>query len=413
LIACGTSRKKQVKGNNPVLYNPASSSLHPQMGVFHISDEESQLYIMLNTNELIVNEANADHLPKADIRIHYRLFDCTEIDNNKAVSDSATFINSIQVYSQQKTVVFPIPIPALQGRRYILLAQITDLLRRNTVRQFVTIDKTNTFSEQNFRITAMNGTPKLGKTVSESDIFRIICRQQSISHIFIKYMSAPQEVSTSPLSPYPAPALHFTPDTVWEQPYSPTTNFLFTREGLYLIQIDTLQQEGMLLMNFGNAYPKENQTAQLVTPIRYLMSATEYQKLQAAGHPKKMMDDFWLAVTGSTDKARMLIRVFYTRMSYANQYFTDVKEGWKTDRGMVYMVYGLPDNVLKSFDSETWEYNRSSRQAGTVTFIFDRKPTNYGGDYYVLRRNSPQSTYWSQAVDSWRNGRVFSLSEIE
>jgi GWxTD domain-containing protein len=213
------------------------------------------------------------------------------------------------------------------------------------------------------------------------------------------------------LAPVSAPELVFKADSVWEQAYSPTTNFMFGYEGLYLIQTDTTHREGLLLMNFGTSFPKENRTAQLVEPVKYFLNNVEYQRLKEAGAPKKMMDDFWLAATGSTDKARMLIRVFYTRMSYANQYFTDVKEGWKTDRGTVYMVYGLPNNVLKSSDSETWEYTRE--RSKPVVFIFDRKDTPYCSDHYVLRRGDPQSTYWTVAVNSWRKGRVFNISEID
>ncbi|MDR1865905.1 MAG: GWxTD domain-containing protein [Bacteroidales bacterium] len=399
-----------MKINKPVLYNPASSSLHPSLGIFHVSDMESQLFVMLHSNELIVNEANPERIPMADVRIHYQLFDCTETENNKEISDSATFVNSVQVRQQQKTLVFPVTLPAVQGRRYLLLVQVTDLFRRNTVRQFLTVNKMNEFSAQNFKLTALNGAPRLGKTVTENDVFRIIYQRRVIDRIFIKYMSTPQPAAASPLAAYPAATMPFRPDSVWEQPYSPTTNFMFGYEGCYLIQTDTLQQEGLLLMNFGASYPRENRTGKLVEPICYILSDPEYRKLQEEPHPKEMMDKFWLSVTGSTDRGRMLIRVFYTRMSYANQYFTDVKEGWKTDRGIVYMIYGLPDNVLKSSDSETWEYSRKGQPAA-VRFTFERKPLPYCDEYYALRRGDPQPTYWARAVDSWRNGKVFTLDE--
>ncbi len=413
LVDCGTSSKNQVsKINKPVLYNPASSSLHPKLGIFHISDVESQLYVMLNTNELLVTEANQEGVPKSDVRIHYQLFDCTEIENNKEVSDSSTFINSIEIKKQQKIVVFPIMIPAEQGRHYLLLVQTTDLLRRNTIRQFLTINKTDIYSAQNFKVTALNGSPKLENTVSENDIFRIAYQRKAVDKLFIKYMSKPQPVATSPLAPTSAKELVFKADSIWVQTYSPNTNFVFGYEGIYLIQTDTTKQDGLLLLNFGPSFPSENRTAQLVQTVQYLTTNTEYQKLGEEKVPKKMMDNFWLAATGSTDKARMLIRVFYTRMSYANQFFTDYKEGWKTDRGMIYLIYGLPNNISKSSNLETWEYTRK-QQANPVTFVFDKKPSPYCDDHYVLRRGDPQSTYWRQAVDSWRKGKVFSFNDLE
>jgi GWxTD domain-containing protein len=413
LASCRSSNKNTGSQiNTPVLYNPASSSLHPQIGVFHVSDAESQLFVMLNTNQLLVSEANPERIPKSEIRIHYQLFDCTEIENNKLVSDSSTFINSVEIRQQQRVIVFPIMIPAEQGRRYLLLVQTTDLLRRNTIRQFLSVNKTDIYSAQNFRLTSLNGSPKLENTINENEIFRIAYQRNPIDKLFIKYMDVSQPVATSPLAPAPVSELKFKADSVWEQTYSPNTNFMFGYEGLYLIQTDTTRQGGLLLMNFGPSFPGENRTAHLVQPIQYFTSAGEFQRLSAERHPKKVMDDFWLATTGSTDKARMLIRVFYTRMSYANRFFTDFKEGWKTDRGMIYLIYGLPNNIHKGSDSEIWEYTRR-QQANPLAFVFDKKSSPYSDEYYVLRRGDAQPTFWRQATDSWRKGRVFSINDLE
>jgi len=367
---------------------------------------------MINTNELLVSEANQQRIPKSDISIRYELYDCTEIENNKIVSDSATFINSLEIRQQQRVVVFPIKIAAEQGRRYMMLVQTTDLLRRNSIRQFLTVNKTDIYSAQNFKLTTLNGSPKLENTVVQDDLLRITYQRKPVDKLFIKYMNATQPIATSPLAPAPAKELVFKADSVWVQSYNPNTNFIFGYEGLYLIQTDTTQQSGLLLMNFGPSFPREDRTAQLIQPIQYLATSTEFQKLNAEKHPKKMMDKFWLAVTGSTDRARMLIRVFYTRMSYANQFFTDFKEGWKTDRGMIYMVYGLPDNINKGSNSETWEYTRK-QNASPLTFTFEKKPSPYSNEYYVLRRGDASPTYWRQAIDSWRKGRVFTINDLD
>ena len=410
--ACGSSSNQGTKYNKPVLYNPSSSSLHPKLGVFHVSDVESQLYIMINTNELLASEANQEGKLKAEIKIHYQLFDCTDIENNKLVSDSSTFVNSVEMRQQQKIIVFPIMIPAENERRYLLSVQTSDLLRRNTVKQFISINKTNIYSAQNFKLTVLNGGPKLDYTISENDIISIDYRRRLVDKLYIKYMNVSQVVATSPLSIAPAEELQFKADSIWIRDYSPATNFIFGYEGLYFIQTDTTQQDGLLLMNFGASYPVEDRTEQLVQPIQYLLNENEYQRLSAEKVPKKMMDNYWLAATGSTDKARMLIRVFYTRMSYANQFFTDYKEGWKTERGMIYMIYGLPNNINKGSHVETWEYTRK-QQANPITFVFEKKPSPYSENYYLLRRGDAQPTYWRQAVESWRKGRVFNVNDLE
>ncbi len=412
LVACGPSGNKQVaKINKPVLYNPVSSALHPEVGVFHVSDVESQLYIKINTNELIVSEANPERTPKSIIKIHYELFDCTEIENNKAVSDSATFLNAVEIKQQQKIIVFPIMFPAEQGRRYMLLVQTTDIMRRNTIRQFVTVNKTNIWSAQNFKVTAINGSPDLDDITNENDIFRIVYQRKAVNKLYIGYMKTPEDIAVSPSSPMPAKDFVFKADSVWEHQYNSATNFMFGYEGLYLIRTDTAHREGLLLKNFGPSYPQEDRTAKLVQPIQYIATSTEYKKLSEEKNPKLMMDKFWLATTGSTDKARMIIRVFYTRMTYANQYFSDFREGWKTDRGMIYLIYGLPSNIMKGSDSETWEYTR--KQQASVNFVFEKKSSPYTESYYVLRRSDPQPTYWAQAIESWRKGKVFNFQDLE
>ena len=413
LASCSSSNNSQGnKSNKPVLYNPASTSLHPKLGIYHISDTESQLFIMINTNELLVSEANSEGVPKSDIRIHYQMFDCTDIENNKLVNDSSTFINAVEIRQQQKIIVFPIAVRAEQGRRYLLSVQITDLLRRNTIRQFISVNKTSVFSGQNYKVMTLNGSPKLENTINEKDIIRIEYRRKPADKLFIKYMNITQPIASSPVSTVTAEALTFKPDSIWEQAYNPNTNFMFGYEGLYLIQVDTAKQEGLLLMNYGTSFPVEDRTSQLIQPVQYFLNENEYRKLNAVEVPKKMMDNFWLATTGSTDKARMLIRVFYTRLSYANMYFTDFKEGWKTDRGMIYLIYGLPNNINKGSNSETWEYTRK-QQANPLTFVFERQPSPYSEEYFVLRRGDAQPTYWRQAIDSWRKGQIFNINDLE
>lgn len=53
---------------------------------------------------------------------------------------------------------------------------------------------------------------------------------------------------------------------------------------------------------------------------------------------------------------------YYSRVDYANRHFTHVREGWKTDMGMVYIVLGPPSNVdrhpmeMGSKPYEIWSY---------------------------------------------------------
>jgi len=85
----------------------------------------------------------------------------------------------------------------------------------------------------------------------------------------------------------------------------------------------------------------------MIEPLIYLTSQDELAELKSAAKPKAALDDFWIKCGGNVDKARELIRIFYTRVLYSNYYFTSYKDGWRSERGMIYIIYGPPDKVYK------------------------------------------------------------------
>jgi GWxTD domain-containing protein len=74
---------------------------------------------------------------------------------------------------------------------------------------------------------------------------------------------------------------------------------------------------------------------------------------------------------------------YYRRIEYANKNFSHYSEGWKTDRGMVFVILGAPNNVDRHpFDYnakpyEIWEYYSMNRR-----FIFVDE-TGFG-DYRLI-----------------------------
>jgi GWxTD domain-containing protein len=84
----------------------------------------------------------------------------------------------------------------------------------------------------------------------------------------------------------------------------------------------------------------------------------------------------------------------FRRFAYANQKFSvnliDKTDGWKTDRGRVYMLYGQPDDIDYRPSSadiepyERWVYYNYPKQ-GTIYFIFVDE-TGYGN--YTLKHST-------------------------
>jgi GWxTD domain-containing protein len=84
---------------------------------------------------------------------------------------------------------------------------------------------------------------------------------------------------------------------------------------------------------------------------------------------RKLFGEFWKKrdPTPGTERNE-LMEEYYSRVAYANKHFGHYVEGWKTDMGMVYIIFGAPMNIERHpFDInakpyEVWTYYEQNRQ---------------------------------------------------
>src|SRR5687768_4941784 len=143
----------------------------------------------------------------------------------------------------------------------------------------------------------------------------------------------------------------------------------FSMKGLYLIQRDTTSLEGFAFRSEED-YPQYTKLANLPGPLIYITTRQEYERLEAVQGNKKTFDRVILSITVDTDRARTLMRNYFRRVELANRYFTSYKEGWKTDRGMIYIIFGKPDEVFRFDNREVWRYD--NEQFRNISFSFSR-----------------------------------------
>jgi GWxTD domain-containing protein len=139
----------------------------------------------------------------------------------------------------------------------------------------------------------------------------------------------------------------------------------------------------------------------MVEPLLYITTMKEYHEMEAVANKKDAVDAFWLARTGNELRASRLIREYYQRVEKANYLFTSFQDGWKTDRGMIYMVYGPPSMVQRTDEAEIWTYGES-RHLLSLTFVFVKMQNPFTDNDYVLDRNLNYKTGWHQMINSWR-----------
>jgi GWxTD domain-containing protein len=180
----------------------------------------------------------------------------------------------------------------------------------------------------------------------------------------------------------------------------------FEREGLYFFIQDTIQTEGIGFLVVNDRFPKMTFPQQLVSPLMYMSTNAEIKELQSAKDFKKSLDKYWLTLmAGNQDLARAMISNYYKRVEEANQLFTSYKEGWKTDKGMIYIILGNPDKVQRGKDREVWVYNQRA-SANNINFTFNRRTNQFVQDHYELVRYQEYQPIWYPLVESWRTGAI-------
>ncbi len=178
------------------------------------------------------------------------------------------------------------------------------------------------------------------------------------------------------------------------------SSIVFKKEGLYLVQEDTTAAEGFTFRASSQSYPKYTRMEDLTAPMVFITTNEEYDQLVAARDEKAKFDKIILDITGDKDRAKNFIRSYFRRIELANQYFTSYKEGWKTDRGMVYLVFGVPTEVSRNEGNEIWYYKNFQTR-----FTFVKSGSVYDPDTYVLLRDKRYAETWYNTIDLWRKSR--------
>ncbi len=120
-----------------------------------------------------------------------------------------------------------------------------------------------------------------------------------------------------------------------------------------------------------------------VKQLIYLTSDRQIREMLKGTESEKTTNfkQFWAALDPTPGTVNNeLMEEYYRRVAFSLEAFTVVQEGWKTDRGMIYILFGPPDDIqrgpfeLDRKPYQVWEYYNLGKQ-----FVF-RDQTGFG-DY--------------------------------
>jgi GWxTD domain-containing protein len=249
-------------------------------------------------------------------------------------------------------------------------------------------------------IIGSDGLPLLRNYLKEDDFFKISHNKSSVLNFSVAYYG-------EEAMPAPPPASKnngfFNPQN---QVVSQNFTVLRGRElklsekGIFYIQTDSSATDGIYISYFGEDFPALSNVNELVLATRYITKNEEYDKMNSASNMKAALDEYWLSRNKNEQEAKRLISLYYNRMKEANRFFTFVKQGWKTDMGMIYTVFGKPQIVRKYNDKTIWYYSHAAGR-DPVEFVFICYK-----DQYLLDRSGSLKEPWNAEIMKWRLGRA-------
>jgi GWxTD domain-containing protein len=407
LYGCSSSQRTGGNKNVAGIYMPGLNLIDPTYRVFHKNDTLSEIHFRLNSSNVLYTKKRTDTIFSANLILNYEL---TDINNDLLIDSASIAFTDFGNNNQNKFLDGIIPLKTEPNHSYHLVITITDLTRDHYLTKKITLNRLDLYNAQNFLVLDSNNNVVFKNNFKTNDKVHIKMNKTNPNNsITLKYYSSDLPIAKPPFSTdSQSKSTTFTPKHTAQLTFdsSKTLTYIIKEQGLYHLQASESNNVGPTLFSFQEYFPKVRTPEHMIGPMRYISTKREYAALTEATNKKIAVDKHWINLAGSNERARTLIREYYMRVENANNYFTSYLEGWKTDRGIIYIIYGSPNVVYKHKGYENWIYGEENNMM-SINFVFNKVANPINDNDYSLTRSSTFKSSWFRAVDSWRNGRVY------
>lgn len=394
ITACsGTG--KMAKQNIAVSYSPEAIQKELSIALFNLDDSTTNLYFRFSLENL--KRAKIKEKLNFIYGINYQVFDGYE---KGVLVDSGSWqgIDSVRVSG---IVEDSLTFQAKTGKNYIVRVTLSDFNAQSNVSRIVDLPKVHHSQQADFLLTDIYNRPLFRDYISRIEMVKIRSRQAFDSAFqLILYKFSDKEAAASPFD-FPADFRPEVPELIkktvigFQGNYSEP--FTLNDEGIYVFGSD---RNGFRIFRFYDGYPLVGNAGKMRDALRYISTDNEYYNLMQMP-PKAAVDKFWIDLAGNSERALTLIKRYYARVEEANQLFSLFNEGWKSDRGMIYIVFGSPGFVYRNSELEEWTYGEPGNPL-SVRFYFHIFENSLGVKDYHLIRSEEYRRPWHLAVSNWR-----------
>ncbi len=416
--SCSVSQPVEDPNNVGYIYNPVNKPINHRYTVFNESGEKSVLSVKLFTDDILFSEANVTGEPLSSITVTVRLFNDTQ---GGILADTAKLLVEVNKKNLGTEFIIPIELIAYDGFEYTAELRLIENTTRRMAQSFIKFDRTSPYSANYFKARHHGYSDEIFTNVLvKNEYINLRYPSGQYDTLYILYYKYFDFIPYPPSMMLPERTVNRDPELIIPIAWSDTLPIMFPGKGIYLCTIDSNVRQGYTFFNFGEEYPEMTTPETMIEPLAYIATQDELSTLRSSPKPKLALDEFWLARGSNIERSRELLRIYFKRVLFANFYFTSYKEGWRTDRGMIYIIYGPPDKIYKNSEGERWGYKKpviKSKWGSGYTinedhlwFLFKNTKSPFTTNDYYLNRSDATPTYWEQAVASWRKGVAFSVS---
>lgn len=392
------------KLNSISLYNLSSQYSNTpftelQTTVFNIDDSMARLWVLIFMDDMIADYDTSSGKSYTRVQLKYELFDTYE---SKQILDSVNLVISDSSLKTGDTLIH-IDFKYPDRNRYILKLSLTDLNRIDFVDSYLCLDNTSDYSRNSFLLKDQDGSLLFRKVISADEEVNLQLADKKVRKVFVRYYKRDFPLALPPFMEESEASFNYLADST----FTVTANdgkmagIRLSRQGFYHFQTDTNQRDGFTIYRFYKGFPEITNAVQMLEPLRYITTRKEYAIIDTSEDKKLAIDNFWLDNAGNPSRARAMIQKYYGRVVDANDFFTSYLEGWKTDRGLIYIVYGPPKIVYRGKNLEEWLYGEKGN-SNSIRFQFVKVINPFTDNDYSLIKSPSYKEKWYNIVNTWR-----------
>ena len=403
LNACTSQKINQASTDR--LYKKENNELNSKYTVYHVNDSISELFYEISNEVLIYKKTDTSNYFYNDVKLFVKTY---SEDNLELLLDTASvYFKDRQTDAIVKSLSGNVFFKLKKSLNYYIEINVIDNHKKTIYQHNLYSNKESTNSRQNFLVYNPRQEVLFNSYYKPDDVVYLQSARNKEKLYEVDFFKANFKLALPPFSLEQMQHFSYKPDStfsVYEK--NGLVELALPQKGFFHLKTNNETKEGVTFYVYESSYPKIKNTEQMILATRYIMAKKEFDNCMLANDKKAAIDKFWLEIGGSNERAKELIRKYYGRVQESNKLFSSFQEGWKTDRGMIYIVFGAPNKVTKRKNGEVWTYGELGNPS-SIVFSFIKVINPFTDNDYYLERNETFKAPWYQAVDMWRQGRIY------